>query len=218
MQTTIIIILFITAYLLGSIPGGYLITKLVKKEDIRNYGSKSTGATNATRVLGFKLGLVAALIDVFKGVILLLILTLFNLKQFYIINNINILAYFGLASVIGHIYPIFLNFNGGKAVATSFGVVMFLNPLIAIIGVLVFIVVAKLTNYVSVSSMVAATSIFLLSLFSYIFKIKYLNFRPLNKETIIAYLLFVLIIIYRHKSNIVRLFNGNENKISDLKR
>lgn len=217
MQITIIIALFIIAYILGSIPGGYIITKLVKKEDIRKYGSKSTGATNTTRVLGFKLGLVAALIDVFKGVIVIFILRLFKLEQYYIINGINILAYYGLASVIGHIYPLFLNFNGGKAVATSFGVVLFLNPLIALSGILVFILVAKLSNYVSLSSMVAALAIFTFSLLAYLFNIKYLNYKPLNKETVIAYFIFFAIIVYRHKSNIKRLINGNENKFSDLK-
>lgn len=218
MQITIIIMLFILAYILGSIPGGYLITKLVKKDDIRNYGSKSTGATNTTRLLGFKLGLVAALIDVLKGVVLLVILKVFNLTNYYILDGFNLLVYYGLASVIGHIFPIFLNFKGGKAVATSFGVVLFLNPLIALLGILIFILVAKLTNYVSVSSMVAATSIFILSLLSYIFNIKYLNYQTLSLETVIAYFIFVLIIIYRHKNNIIRLLNNEENKISDLKK
>lgn len=217
MQIAIIILLFLLSYILGSIPGGYLITKIVKKDDIRNYGSKSTGATNATRVLGFKLGIVAGLIDVLKGILIPIILTIFKLTDFYIINEINILAYYGLFSVIGHIFPLFLNFKGGKAVATSFGVVLFISPYIAIIGVIIFILTALITNYVSVSSMVAAFFIFLLSFLFYILNIKFLNSNPLPLETVICYFIFVLIIITRHKNNIIRLINKSENKISDMK-
>lgn len=217
MEITLIILLFIISYLLGSIPGGYLIMKITRKEDIRNYGSKSTGATNTTRILGFKLGLLAGLIDVSKGMIVPVVLTLFKLNGLIYINNFNLIAYYGLAAVIGHIYPIFLGFRGGKAVATSLGVALFLNPYIAILGVLVFILVAKLSNYVSLSSMIAALFIGVFAHLQFIFGFNILGIKPLDLESVIAIYICVLIIIYRHIPNIKRMIKGEENKVSDLK-
>ena len=217
MEITLIILLFIISYLLGSIPGGYLIMKITRKEDIRNYGSKSTGATNTTRILGFKLGLLAGLIDVTKGMIVPIVLTLFKLNGLIYINNFNLIAYYGLAAVIGHIYPIFLGFRGGKAVATSLGVALFLNPYIAILGVLVFILVAKLSNYVSLSSMIAALFIGVFAHLQFIFGFNILGIEPLDLESVIAIYICVLIIIYRHIPNIKRMIKGEENKVSDLK-
>lgn len=217
MEITLIILLFIISYLLGNIPGGYLIMKITRKEDIRNYGSKSTGATNTTRILGFKLGLLAGLIDVTKGMIVPIVLTLFKLNGLIYVNNFNLIAYYGLAAVIGHIYPIFLGFRGGKAVATSLGVALFLNPYIAILGVLVFILVAKLSNYVSLSSMIAALFIGVFAHIQFIFGFNILGIKPLDLESVIAIYICVLIIIYRHIPNIKRMIKGEENKVSDLK-
>ena len=223
MEITLIILLFIISYLLGSIPGGYLIMKITRKEDIRNYGSKSTGATNTTRILGFKLGLLAGLIDVTKGMIVPIVITFVaslassKLNGLIDRNNFNLIAYYGLAAVIGHIYPIFLGFRGGKAVATSLGVALFLNPYIAILGVLVFILVAKLSNYVSLSSMIAALFIGVFAHLQFIFGFNILGRKPLDLESVIAIYICVLIIIYRHIPNIKRMIKGEENKVSDLK-
>lgn len=209
MTTLIIILLLIAAYLFGSIPGGYLLTKLVKKEDIRNYGSKSTGATNTTRVLGWKLGALAAFIDIIKGIIVIAILSIFKLEDFYIINNINILPLFGLASVIGHIYPIFLKFKGGKAVATSLGVVTFFTWPIGLLGVLYFIIFVSLTKIVSLTSMIATTLLFLTSLIWYFIDSSYVTL-----ELLITYLTFNILIIIRHIPNIKRMIKGEEPKAS----
>ena len=110
MNTTIIIILFITSYLLGSIPSGYLLTKIVKNDDIRNPAPKALG-TNTTRVLGLKFGILAMLFDALKGIIIPIILTIFKLTDLYNITlfnkSINIIAYYGIFAVIGHIYQSF---------------------------------------------------------------------------------------------------------------
>ena len=122
MNYLLIFLLLISSYLLGSFPSGYILVKYVKKTDIRTEGSKNTGATNTTRILGAKYGFIALLIDAIKGIIIMSILIIFQLEQLYIVNGINLLAIYGLFAVLGHVFPVFLNFRGGKAVATSFGV------------------------------------------------------------------------------------------------
>lgn len=221
MNTTIIIILFITSYLLGSIPSGYLLTKIVKNDDIRNHGSKSTGATNTTRVLGLKFGIIAMLFDALKGIIIPIVLTVFKLTDLYNItvfnNSINIIAYYGIFAVIGHIYPIFLNFKGGKAVATSFGVAAFISPYLALIGVLLFIIITALTDYVSLGSIIGSSILSIVALITSLLDIRIFNSPVIPIETSIAFIILVTIIILRHLPNINRLINGTENKVSKMK-
>lgn len=221
MNTTIIIILFITSYLLGSIPSGYLLTKIVKNDDIRNHGSKSTGATNTTRVLGLKFGIIAMLFDALKGIIIPIVLTVFKLTDLYNItvfnNSINIIAYYGIFAVIGHIYPIFLNFKGGKAVATSFGVAAFISPYLALIGVLLFIIITALTDYVSLGSIIGSSILSIIALITSLLDIRIFNSPVIPIETSIAFIILVTIIILRHLPNINRLINGTENKVSKMK-
>ncbi|WP_162140319.1 glycerol-3-phosphate 1-O-acyltransferase PlsY [Haploplasma axanthum] len=224
MNLLIIIILGILSYLLGSIPSGYLIAKIVRKIDIRKLGSNSTGATNTSRVLGFKYGLLALFFDALKGIIIMAILVIFKLDQYYIVNIFdnptNILAIYGLISVIGHIYPIFLNFKGGKAVATSFGVVLFLTPLLALMGVFILVSIVYITKYVSLASIITGVSIFLVSIFFAIFNVNIMKDMatpglPLIPiEYAIVYGLMASIIILKHKQNIIRLISGEENKFS----
>lgn len=221
MNTTIIIILFITSYLLGSIPSGYLLTKIVKNDDIRNHGSKSTGATNTTRVLGLKFGIIAMLFDALKGIIIPIVLTVFKLTDLYNItvfnNSINIIAYYGIFAVIGHIYPIFLNFKGGKAVATSFGVAAFISPYLALIGILLFIIITALTDYVSLGSIIGSSILSIIALITSLLDIRIFNSPVIPIETSIAFIILVTIIILRHLPNINRLINGTENKVSKMK-
>ena len=221
MNTTIIIILFITSYILGSIPSGYLLTKLVKNDDIRNHGSQSTGATNTTRVLGLKFGILAMLFDALKGIIIPIISTVFKLTDLYNITlfnkSINIIAYYGIFAVIGHIYPVFLNFKGGKAVATSFGVAAFLSPYLAILGVLLFILITALTDYVSLGSIIGSAILAIIALITSLLNIKIFNSPVIPIETSIAFIILVTIIILRHLPNIKRLLNGTENKVSQMK-
>lgn len=220
MNYLLVSLLFILSYLLGSFPTGYILTKRIKNIDIREHGSNSTGATNTTRVLGLKYGLITILGDCLKGIIIMAILIIFKLEQLYLFDNgkINILPLYGFFAVIGHIYPIYLNFKGGKAVATSFGIVLFLSPLMALIGALVFILIVIFTKYVSLGSILGAISIFISTMIFSVFDIKTIvlgtnnNIIPIEYPIIIG--LLTLIIIVRHRENIKRLIHNNENKIS----
>lgn len=220
MNYLLVSLLFILSYLLGSFPTGYILTKRIKNIDIREHGSNSTGATNTTRVLGLKYGLITILGDCLKGIIIMAILLIFKLEQLYLFDNgkINILPLYGFFAVIGHIYPIYLNFKGGKAVATSFGIVLFLSPLMALIGALVFILIVIFTKYVSLGSILGAISIFISTMIFSVFDIKTIvlgtnnNIIPIEYPIIIG--LLTLIIIVRHRENIKRLIHNNENKIS----
>lgn len=214
MTIIIIILLIAAAYLLGSIPGGYLLTKLVRNEDIRDHGSKSTGATNTTRVLGWKLGLVAALIDIVKGIIVIAILDIFQLREFYEIGTINILPLYGIVAVIGHVFPIYLNFKGGKAVATSCGIVAYFTWPIALLGILVFILIIHFTKYVSLGSILTAISLFLVAAVIHLIDPLII---PNSLEIVVSYFILVIIIIIRHIPNIKRLINGDELKINAKK-
>lgn len=214
MTIIIIILLIAAAYLLGSIPGGYLLTKLVRNEDIRDHGSKSTGATNTTRVLGWKLGLVAALIDIVKGIIVIAILDIFQLREFYEIGTINILPLYGIVAVIGHVFPIYLNFKGGKAVATSCGIVAYFTWPIALLGILVFILIIHFTKYVSLGSILTAIFLFLVAAVIHLIDPLII---PNSLEIVVSYFILVIIIIIRHIPNIKRLINGDELKINAKK-
>jgi len=116
-------LLMILSYFLGSIPSGLIIGKVFKNIDIREHGSKNTGATNAIRVLGFKTGIFAFIFDVMKGALVIALVFFLKDKSLYIVSeyNINISSIYGMAAVIGHVFPIYINFKGGKAVATSAG-------------------------------------------------------------------------------------------------
>ncbi len=186
-------IFVVFAYLLGSIPFGYLIGKYMYGVDVREHGSGNTGATNVYRVLGGKAGLLTLVLDISKGFLPVLLTRL-------IFSDPWIWALVGAASVVGHIFSVYLKFRGGKGVATSFGVVIGLSPLCALVGFLVWLLVASTTNYVSLSSM---TGFFFGALCTYFF-------APLP-VALTATLLFLLS-LFAHRSNIKRLINGTERK------
>lgn len=215
MNYLIILSFIILSYLFGSIPTGYLLAKLVKNIDVREHGSKNTGATNTTRVLGFKFGALTALLDVIKGIVVMaLLFYIKELEPFYLIQiknqTINILALYGAFAVIGHVFPIFLKFKGGKAVATSFGVVTFLTPMVAIISLIFFVISVIITKYVSLTSLISALVILILTFIFYIFEINILS--EVILEFVITYAILVAIVFIRHKDNIKRLLKGEENK------
>lgn len=221
MDIFIIILLFIAAYLLGSIPGGYLLTTFIKNDDIRKYGSNSTGATNATRVLGIGYGILAGLIDVLKGMIVPSILMIFNLTNYsevIIANNvINILPLYGIFAVIGHIFPLYLNFKGGKAVATSFGLALLFSPYLALLGVVAFIIIFLITKYVSLGSIFGSTIILIATFIFYLLEIPLLGRPIIEIEVLITYFILVGIIWIRHIPNIKRLLKGEENRVKRIK-
>jgi len=186
-------LLFIIGYLLGSIPSGVWTGKLLYKKDIRNFGSGNSGTTNTFRVLGKQAGVLVFIIDMLKGAIPVLLATYFNAPLHPI--------WFGFAAVIGHIYPLFARFKGGKAVATGAGVGVALYPFFVLFLLIVWIVMLYLSSMVSLSSIITFFAAFLLSflLGDTIF-------------TIALFLLFIIVVI-RHKTNIIRIKNGTENKV-----
>lgn len=192
----------ILGYLLGSIPGGYIVGKLVKGVDVRKYGSGNIGTTNVLRVLGKKYALFVFLIDFGKGAASVLIASLFpygNLSP--LVRSLT-----GMACITGHNWPLFLRFKGGKGVATSAGVFLILTPLPFIFSFLTMVVVVGLTRYVSLGSMISAA---LLPLYIGIFM----------KEEGVFYIFLgvavALLVVFRHRSNIKRLLAGKESKLGE---
>ena len=197
-----ILVMIAVSYLLGAIPTGFIIGKLTKKIDIREFGSGNVGAANAFRVLGIIPGIMTLIIDIAKGLICASIIATYFHRgcsdQFY--NLFQIIA--GTSSIIGHNWTIFLDFKGGKGVATSAGVFLAIAPIPILLCVAVWGICALITRYISLSSMIAAIS---LPIFIVIF-----NFRIGNLVFGIIAAVFVVI---RHKGNIERLLHGTENRI-----
>lgn len=199
----------ILAYLLGSIPTSYLIGKIFFKIDIRNYGSGNVGATNALRVLGVKTGLIVLLFDIFKGFIVVQLSKVMLLKY---VERVDIfLVFIGMAAILGHIFTVFLKFKGGKGVATSTGVFLALIPIPFIFALSVFLLVVIISKYVSLGSLAAATVLFVSELIVNIPKFQELEYLVLTA-------IVVIFIFIKHKANIRRLINGNENKLNFKKK
>lgn len=194
--------MLILSYLIGAFPSGLIIGKLFFKKDIRQYGSGNTGATNSFRVLGRPAGFIVTFLDIFKGFI-----TVFFPLWFPVHADGVISTFFtnglivGLFAILGHVYPIYLKFNGGKAVATSAGVVLGVNPILLLILAIIFFSVLKIFKYVSLSSIIAAISCVIGSIIIH-------DYVLLAVSGIVS-----IILIIRHKSNIVRIFKGEEPKI-----
>lgn len=202
------IILILLAYIIGSIPTAVWVSKSVFGIDIRDYGSGNAGATNSFRVLGSKWGSFVMLVDVTKGVIAT---SLYILIPFYLTNELartNFMIALGMAAVLGHILPIFANFRGGKGVATLLGMALAIQPMVALLCLVVFLITLLSTRFVSLSSMFAGVAFMVLILF--IFN---------EKETI--YRLFAIIVammvVVTHQKNISRLIKGTENKVPIFK-
>ena len=196
-----IIALVILAYLLGSIPSGLIVGKLFYKTDIREHGSGNLGGTNTFRTLGVKAGMTVTLADILKGTLAASLPVLFH-------ANISPLLV-GVFAVIGHMYPIFAGFRGGKAVATSGGVLLFYTPFLFLFVVLIFFVSLYLTKYVSLSSMLAGIAAIVYSIASGLF-------RGWDIPLIIVVLLLTSFVFYRHRANIKRIINKTEPKIKWL--
>ncbi len=184
------------AYLMGSIPTAVLYGRLVHGVDIRKHGSGNAGATNSLRVLGKKAGITVLIIDMLKGIIPILIC------RYFFSNDPEDLILIGFAAVVGHLLPVFAGFRGGKGVATSFGVILALYPLAALICLLVFLILVYLTRYVSLSSMAGSLTFLVYSLIA---------LPDLRFFQLMCLVLF-LVLVYMHRANIKRLINGTENR------
>lgn len=198
------IIVFLLAYFLGSIPAAVWIGRLFHNIDIREHGSGNAGTANTIRVLGWKTGIPVLVIDVAKGWLSAMLPVLFSLAGPGSADLINLQICSGLISITGHIFPVLAGFRGGKGVATVFGVLLALNPLLTLMCFGVFLAVFLLTGYVSLSSMSAgiAFPVFLILFFatpSLLFKIF---------SVVIAAALLIT-----HRNNISRLLKGEESKL-----
>lgn len=201
-------LLIVLAYLIGSIPTSVWVSKYFFGVDIRDYGSGNAGATNTYRVLGSKWGTFVMVADVLKGV---LATSLYILIPYYMHDEwdrTNFMVGLGLAAVLGHIFPVFADFKGGKGVATLFGMVIAIQPLVAVCCVAVFLCVLYLTRFVSLSSILAsiAFAVFILFIFN-------------EKETLyrVFAVAVALMVILTHQKNINRLLKGTESKVPILK-
>lgn len=194
-----LILFLIIAYFIGSIPTGVWLGKKFKNIDIREHGSRNSGATNSYRVLGAKLGISVLIGDVLKG-----FLPVFIASKF--IESNNLLAIIGLVSILAHTFSIFIKFKGGKGVATSLGVYLFLAPKVVLILFIVFVVVVSISKFISLGSVICATLLPILMIV--------LNLSNLkdNLNLIIVSFIVGIFVLYRHRSNIARLISGYENK------
>jgi len=192
-----ILLIIIISYLIGSIQSGILIGKIIYKTDVRQFGSKSSGATNIQRTIGLKPGIFVLVLDILKGFLPILFIEIFTEE-----NILGVMSCIFL--VLGHCYPVFHKFKGGKGVATGFGSVVVLLPYIAL-GIPIALPIIYKTRYVSLGAILGCIiSIFLIILF--------VALELLPSESLI--ILFVpLLIIYKHKQNIIRLIQKKENKI-----
>ena len=192
------IISILIAYMLGSIPFGKIVTKLLTGEDITKTGSKNIGATNVYRTVSKKAGLLVLLLDGIKPIIAQVIIFYF-FTQFY--QNYKFLYF--LVSIIGHIFPIWLMFKGGKGVACFFGGYLIITPIPTLIAMAVWLLTVKITKTSSLGGLI---SIFLLTIYQIVS-----NYGSLNKITIFT---IMLLIFWKHTENIKRLIQGKENKIN----
>jgi glycerol-3-phosphate acyltransferase PlsY len=199
----------ILAYLLGSIPTAVWVGKKWYGLDVREHGSKNAGATNTFRVLGKKPGIVVLLIDVLKGTLAtaapVLYLTIPGNEEH--LMNIQLLS--AICAVIGHLYPVFAGFRGGKGVATSLGVIIGMQPIAALCCLIVFLVVFIASKYVSLGAMSAALTFPIVTYF--FLKITYLPFLTFA-------VLLCSLVIFSHRKNIERLWKGEENKMNLFKK
>lgn len=200
METYLIIL---AAYLLGSIPSALWIGKLFYQTDVREHGSGNMGATNTFRVLGKKAGIIVTLLDIFKGTAAVLL----PLLPYFHDSTIHPLI-LGIAAVLGHIFPLFANLRGGKAVATSGGVLLGYNWPVFLLVIITFLIALKLTKMVSLTSIIVSV---LGPIYCLIY---YLITGDLYLFLVVSLMGFF--IFYRHRANITRIKNGTEPKIKWL--
>jgi glycerol-3-phosphate acyltransferase PlsY len=183
------------SYLLGSIPFGYLIFYLTEGKDIRTTGSGNIGATNMLRSKGKLAGLLTLALDILKGALPVIYGRIhFDLPWLVLLG--------ALAVLLGHVFPVFLKFHGGKGVASLVGIFLLFYYPALLVFLVVFLLTLKLTRYVSLSSLLATTALFFCILFTQVV------------ETAMVVFVMLLLIVFRHRSNIQRLLAGNENKFS----
>lgn len=200
MKYLITILLALMSYLYGSIPFALVIGKLFYNTDVRNAGSGNLGGSNAGRVLGKKVGLLVILLDMSKCCISIY---LTRCAALYFNISPQIIYLSALACVIGHCYPIFAGFKGGKAVSVAIGYALMTNFFAGIFALIVFLIVLKISKYVSLSSMIGSLALLFISPF-----VGYSTIGVCTNALIVA------LIIFKHRTNIIRILNDTESKIT----
>ncbi|HMT36360.1 MAG TPA: glycerol-3-phosphate 1-O-acyltransferase PlsY [Chitinophagaceae bacterium] len=202
-------ILILLAYLLGSIPTAVWVSKYFFDIDIRSYGSGNAGATNTFRVLGAKAGSFVFIVDMLKGFLAVDLAYFIAKYQMDSVALTNFQVLLGIAAVVGHVFPIWANFKGGKGIATLFGMILAIQPLVAVCLIVVFMLMLFMTRYVSLSSITASIAFPVMIFF-------------ILREPEIMYRLFALataiLVVLTHHKNINRLLSGSESKVPLFKK
>ena len=202
------VLLIVIAYIIGSIPTALIVSKSFFGVDIREYGSGNMGATNTFRILGSKYGTMVMIFDILKGMAAVSLYTFIPSHLHNETASTNLMVGLGLAAVLGHVFPIFAQFRGGKGVATLFGMMLALQPVIAASCIGVFLSVLFLTRYVSLSSILAGLSLPICVLWIW-------------NDNVVLYRIFAVLvaamIVLTHQKNIMKILKGNESRIPILK-
>jgi len=207
-------LIVILSYLAGSVPGSVWVGQLFYRIDVRKHGSNNAGATNVFRVLGWKAGLLSTIVDVGKGFLAAGVIATIRIDQlpnepsfFQVASVISLLA--GIAAIVGHMFPIFAGFRGGKGVNTAAGVLFAITPQTMWIVIGVFMIVLVITRYVSLASIIAALMFpTTIAIRRFVFDVE-----TLDRSLLLFGCVFAIAILYAHRSNIRRLISGTENQI-----
>lgn len=201
-----ILTIIILAYLLGSVPSGIIVSRAFKGIDIRDYGSRNAGFTNVYRVLGPLPAVIVLIVDIGKGVVAVLFLTQLSFGPVPL-NPVDLDILAAISVILGHVFPIFAGFKGGKGIATGLGALFSLIPLEIALALVLFVIIVTITRYISLGSLSAAGFTFLALLFE-----RYYLGREVPAELIGMMFFLTVFIFYNHRKNIKRLLNGTENK------
>jgi len=209
MISTELILFLLLAYLTGAFPSAVWVGKTFYKKDVREYGSGNAGATNTFRVLGKKAGVPVLIMDVFKG--WLAVNYIFFLSTHSELVEVSALLFetqlaFGIAAVIGHLFPVYTGFRGGKGIATLLGLLIGLSPIAALVSIIVFVIVFIISKYVSLGSIIASIAFPLVVFFI-------LNEKDVNSSLEIFSVFVPILTLITHQKNIERLVRGEENKV-----
>ncbi|MBS4539709.1 glycerol-3-phosphate 1-O-acyltransferase PlsY [Clostridium sp. D2Q-11] len=191
-----ILLVILISYMIGNFSTSYILGKYLKNVDIRTKGSGNAGATNALRVFGKKIALFTFFVDALKGIVAVIV------GRMILQDTGGLIA--GVFVIVGHNWPVVLKFKGGKGIATTIGAASFINPIPAIIAIIIGIIIIIKTKYVSLGSISAMALVPFISL---------LVVNPFNLEYFIFLVILSLMAVYRHKTNIKRLLNGEESKL-----
>ena len=206
MLTTETILFILLAYLTGAFPSAVWVGKTFYKIDVREFGSGNAGATNTFRVLGKKAGIPVLLMDIFKGWLAVNYLSFLSELPNTIENQFEIQLAFGIAAVIGHLFPIYTGFRGGKGIATLLGLLVGLNPIAAIASIAVFIIVFLISKYVSLGSILASVAFPVVVFFI-------LDQEDVDSSLELFSVFVPILTLITHQKNIERLLRGEEKKI-----